>query len=155
MTEISNTAKILSLSDITARVDQLHQERTEDDKTNGTTRDEDGALTGASVDEDGMPAVGTWEEENVDEAAELDTLGQLLEACQGCGSGHDWGGNTYPDSLIADHHFTDYVQSFAEDCGAVSRDASWVVVDWEATANRVRQDFKQVDFDGETYLYRA
>jgi hypothetical protein len=29
------------------------------------------------------------------------------------------------------------------------------VIDWEATANGMQQDYKQVDFDGETYWYRA
>jgi hypothetical protein len=155
MTEISNNAKIINVSDITARVDELRQERAEDDKTNGTERDEDGALTGASVDEDGLPVNGTWEEENTDEAEELARLEKLLGDLRGRGTSHDWGGDTYPDSLIADSHFPDYVQEFAEDCGAVSRDASWVVVDWEATAKGVKQDFRSVDFDGAEYWHRA
>jgi hypothetical protein len=155
MTEISNNAKIINVSDITARVDELRQERAEDDKTNGTERDEDGALTGASVDEDGLPVNGTWEEENTDEAEELARLEKLLDDLRGRGTSHDWGGNKYPHTLIADYHFTDYVQEFAEDCGAVSRDASWVVVDWEATAKGVKQDFRSVDFDGAEYWHRA
>lgn len=155
MTEISNTAKILSVSDITARVDELHQERTEHDQNNGTTRDEDGALHEVFCDDDGLPVAGTWEDENPEEADELDKLGRLLEELSGRGTSHDWGGNTYPDSLIADHYFTEYTEETAYDMGAVSRDASWIVIDWEATANGMQQDYKQVDFDGETYWYRA
>lgn len=155
MTEISNSDNILSVSDITARVDELRKERAEDDQTNGTKRDEEGALTDEFLDDDGMPANGTWEEENTDEAEELKRLEKLLDALDGCGFSHQWNGNNYPDMLIADSHFTDYVQEMAEDTGAVARESSWVVVDWEATASGVKQDYKSVDFDGSDYWYRA
>lgn len=155
MSDISNSANFINLSDVTERVDELLKERAEDDKTNGTERDEGGELTGASVDEDGLPVNGTWEEENTDDAEELARLLALLDECQGKGTGHDWGGNTYPATLIAENHFADYVQSFAEDCGAISRDASWIVVDWEKTAEAMQQDYKQIDYDGEMYWCRA
>jgi hypothetical protein len=151
MTEISNSFKVINVSDITARVDELQAVRAEHDKENGTTRDDNGVR----VDGDKSPVPAVWEEENTDEAEELARLEKLLGDLRGRGTSHDWGGDTYPDSLIADSHFPDYVQEFAEDCGAVSRDASWVVVDWEATAKGVKQDFRSVDFDGAEYWHRA
>lgn len=155
MTDISNNDNIISVSDITARVDELREERAEHDKENGTQRDENDALTGASVDEDGLPAAGTWEVENTDEAEELEKLLKLLDDLRGRGTSHDWGGDTYPDSLIADHHFSEYAEDMAHDMGAVSRDASWIVIDWEATANGLKQDYRSVDFDGAEYWHRA
>jgi hypothetical protein len=74
---------------------------------------------------------------------------------RGRGTSHDWGGDTYPDSLIADHHFPEYAEDIAHDMGAVSRDASWIVIDWEATANGLKQDYRSVDFDGSEYWHRA
>lgn len=155
MTEISNNERILNVSDITARVDELRNERAEDDKTNGTKRDEDGALTDEFLDDDGMPVNGTWEEENLDDAEELERLEKLLDALDGCGFSHKWNGNNYPDMLIAEYHFADYVQETAYDTGDVSRGSSWIVIDWEATANGVKNDYKSVDFDGSEYWYRA
>ncbi len=136
MTEISNNDNIISVSDITARVDELRQERAE-----------------YVAD---MPILEvTWTKENPDEADELANLEKLLEALRGRSTSHDWGGDTYPDSLIADHHFPEYAQDFAEDCGAIQRGVSWIVIDWEATANGLKQDYRSVDFDGAEYWHRA
>lgn len=155
MTEISNNDKIISVSDITARVDELREERAEHDKENGTERDSEGALTGSSVDHGKSPVPWAWESENPDEAEELANLEKLLDAIQGCGTSHDWGGNKYPDSLIAEYHFAEYAEDFANDIGAVARDSSWIVIDWEATANGMKQDYREVDFDGSAYWYRG
>jgi hypothetical protein len=151
MTEISNNEKIISVSDITARVDELREERADHDKESGTVRNEDGT---PFVDGDRELIPELWESENPDEAEELATLEKILEALRGRGTSHDWGDDTYPDSLIADFHFAEYAEDFAHDIGAVSRDASWVVIDWEATANGMKQDYSSVDFDGTQYWYR-
>jgi hypothetical protein len=151
MTEISNNDKIISVSDITERVDELREERADHDKESGTVRSEDGT---PFVDGDREPSPELWESENPDEAEELATLEKILEALRGRGTSHDWGDDTYPDSLIADFHFAEYAEDFAHDIGAVSRDASWVVIDWEATANGMKQDYSSVDFDGTQYWYR-
>jgi hypothetical protein len=153
MTEISNNDKIISVSDITARVDELHEERAEHDKEAGTQRGSEGTLE--TVDDEGEPGADTWEVQNPDEAEELANLEKLIEDLRGRGTSHDWGGDTYPDSLIADFHFAEYAEDFAHDIGAVSRDSSWVVIDWEATANGMKQDYSSVDFDGTQYWYRS
>jgi hypothetical protein len=149
MSEITNTESTLSVSDITARVDELREERAEHDKENGTVRDEEGK---PFVDGDREPEPSLWEEENQDEAEELARLETLLDALEGMGFSHEWNG---PDMLIAGYHFTDYTQEFAEEIGAVSRESNWIVIDWEETANRLKQDYKEVDFDGSAYWYRA
>jgi hypothetical protein len=106
------------------------------------------------VDGDRELSPELWESENPDEAEELATLEKILEALRGRGTSHAWGDDTYPDSLIADFHFAEYAEDFAHDIGAVSRDSSWVVIDWEATANGMKQDYSSVDFDGTQYWYR-
>lgn len=163
MADISNSANFINVSDITERVDELREERKDHDTDRAesepaylTERDEDGNLTGISLDFENNPQQGTWEAENPDEAEELKQLENLLSQCQGYGGDHQWEGNRYPQTLIADDYFPDYAQEFAEDIGAVSRDnAGWIVIDWKATAEGLKRDYSSVDYDGSTYWYRG
>ena len=163
MADISNSANIINVSDITERVDELREERAlfdaeclKVDASFTTERNEQGALTGASLDDDGEPRKGTWEAENAHDAEELTRLENLLSQCQGYGGDHQWEGNRYPQTLIADDYFPDYAREFAEDVGAVSREnAGWIVIDWNATAEGLKRDYNSVDYDGSTYWYRG
>lgn len=156
MGDISNCANFINVSDITDRVDELREERKDHDEANKTPRDKDGILCQGAQDEDGEPAPGTWDAENPDEAEELAQLENLLSQCQGYGGDHQWEGSRYPQTLIADDHFPDYAREFAEDIGAVSREnAGWIVIDWNATAKGLKQDYNSVDYDGSTYWYRG
>lgn len=59
------------------------------------------------------------------------------------------------DYLIADDHFSDHVEEMLKDCGDIPRDLPWYVeIDWEATADNIRQDYSTLTWDGHTYLYR-
>ena len=157
MADISNSANFINVSDITERVDELREERKDHDDENGTQRGQDGELFGASApDENGMRPANVWEEECSDDAEELKRLENLLSQCKGYGGDHQWEGNRYPQTLIADDYFPDYAQEFAEDIGAVSRDnAGWIVIDWKATAEGLKRDYSSVDYDGSTYWYRG
>ncbi len=150
MTNISNTDNIIAVSDITARVDELRGEREQHDKENGTIRnDGDQSLT-----EDGIYTPGSWDAERPDDSEELTQLEILLVQLRGIGCNHQWDDDGYPDSIIADSYFEDYARNLAHDLGAVDKNASWVVVNWEATANGVKMGYKAVDFDGSTYWAR-
>ena len=60
------------------------------------------------------------------------------------------------NTLIPESEFTDYCRGLLEDLGTLPKDLpSWVVIDWDATADNIRADYSTVDFQGETYLYRA
>jgi hypothetical protein len=155
MTEISNNEKSISVSDITARVDELREERTDHDEVSYVARNDDGTLSDPYVDEEGNPNADTWEGKNPDEAEELANLEKLLKAIEGHGTGWEWEGSRYPDCLIAEYHFEEYAEDMAHDLGAVSRDASWIVIDWTATANGLKQDYREVDFDGAAYWHRV
>ena len=65
----------------------------------------------------------------------------------------EWsGGNT----LIPESEFVDYCRELLEDCGDIPKNFPYyVVIDWDATADNIKADYSAVDFQGETYLYRA
>lgn len=59
-------------------------------------------------------------------------------------------------ALIAEDYFVDYAEQYAEDIGAIDRNAGWpsMFIDWEAAAESLQQDYTSVEIDGQTYLYR-
>lgn len=82
-----------------------------------------------------------------DEQKELSELEELESEVS------EWSdGNT----LIPESEFTDYCRELLDDIGTLPKDLpSYVVIDWDATADNIRADYSTVDFQGETYLYRA
>lgn len=64
---------------------------------------------------------------------------------------------TNESSMIRDSEFEDYARDFAEDIGAVGRDAQWPVyhIDWAAAAEDLKMDYSEVEFGGYTYLIRS
>ena len=107
-----------------------------DDETRTTAEEEAQAAFGAADAE-----FGTDEHE---ELAELEELESEVS---------EWSdGNT----LIPESEFTDYCMELLDDIGTLPKDLpSYVVIDWDATADNIRADYLTVDFQGETYLYRA
>jgi hypothetical protein len=62
----------------------------------------------------------------------------------------------YGCTLIPEEEFEDYCIEVLEDCGFIPKDfPSWIVVDYTATADNMEQDYTEVEFRGETYLFRA
>ena len=60
------------------------------------------------------------------------------------------------NTLIPESEFTDYCRRLLEDCGDLPKNLpSYVVIDWEATADNISADYSTVEFQGKTYLYRA
>lgn len=61
----------------------------------------------------------------------------------------------YGVTLIPEDDFTDYVIDLLEDCGYISKDfPSWIEIDWQKTADNVRQDYSEIEYEGKIYLYR-
>jgi vacuolar-type H+-ATPase subunit I/STV1 len=60
----------------------------------------------------------------------------------------------YGETLIRQDKFVDYAQELATDLGDVS-DSTWIVIDWEATAENLQQDFSTVEYCGEEYFVRS
>ena len=58
-------------------------------------------------------------------------------------------------TLIPEDDFTDYVEDLLKGYGYISDGfPSWIEVDWEATAENVKQDYSELEYEGETYFYR-
>ena len=67
-------------------------------------------------------------------------------------SSREW---SYGINMIPEDDFEDYAKDLVEYCGYISKDfPSWIEIDWEATSNNIKQDYSEVNFRGETYLYR-
>lgn len=58
-------------------------------------------------------------------------------------------------AVVRESDFTAYVQQLVSDIGDLPDDVlSYVVVDWEKTAENVRQDYTEFELDGVTYYIR-
>lgn len=68
-------------------------------------------------------------------------------------------GRNAPD-LILESEFEDYAREFAHDVGWATSDAEEnnpliMHIDWARWAEAMKQDYSEVEFDGDTYLIRA
>ena len=91
-----------------------------------------------------------WAIENPDDAEEL---AELVEVCEEGEGYSDW---IHGETLIHEDNFADYVEESCRDCGYLSKDIpSWIVIDWEATAENVKADYTTIDYKGETYYIRC
>jgi hypothetical protein len=100
-----------------------------------------------------------WQAKEIEEfEEELTILTELLADLKGNGGDEEWKGDWYPITLIHRDYFEDYAQELASDVveGFDSRSVVWpfTCIDWEAAANELEQDYSNVYFDGEEYLYR-
>lgn len=62
----------------------------------------------------------------------------------------------YDPILILDSYFETYAQDFAEDIGAINREADWPAnhIDWEAAADSLKMDFTEYTIGRYTYYGR-
>lgn len=92
-------------------------------------------------------ALDDWESEFAEELATLQSLAE-----EGENSASDWRRGA---RLIRESYFVDYCRETVADLGYLPRDIpDYIEIDWEATANNLRADYSEVDFDGVTYLVR-
>jgi len=83
-----------------------------------------------------------------DKLRELEELQSLKDEV-----GSEW---EYGVQLIPEDDFVEYCQELCEDIGDIPKNIpSYIVIDWDATSNNLRQDYSETEFRGETYLYRA
>lgn len=86
-----------------------------------------------------------------EESEDKTELEELIEFKQDAGS-REW---DYGLSFIPDSEFTEYAMEMLKDIGDLPRDIPWyIVIDEDATADNIKQDYSSVDFQGETYWYR-
>lgn len=123
---------VLDTRDLMARFDELESER--------------GDL---ETDEER----GQWAES--DDGKEFAGLEELLEELRGNGGDEQWKGSWYPITLIADSYFVEAMEELVKDIGDIPSEVpSYMVIDWDATAENLRADYSSVEYQGETYWYR-
>lgn len=144
MRDISNTADYLDIRDLIERFEELEGER------DAFEWEPDAAQTDGPESQ-----ADAWADENEGEAHELETIGNLLGELRGNGGDHQWKGDWYPVTLIRDSYFVESMQELVSDIGDLPREIpSYLEIDWEKTADNLRQDYSSVEYDGETYWYR-
>jgi hypothetical protein len=98
-------------------------------------------------DDEGNPLSDDF---GTDEAYELQALKSLADQADGCG---DW---AYGAQLIADDYFEKFAREFADEIGAIPKNANWpcTCIDWTEAASELQQDYTAVEFDSATYWIR-
>ena len=139
---IDNTQDIMDSRDVIQKLEELESER----------QDLLDAIEDAETEEEkaeAEEALKEWEE-----YGNGDVYPALKAFCEeGETASSDW---SYGATLIKDSYFVEYAQQFAEDIGAIDRNASWPndCIDWDKAAEELQQDYTSIDFDGETYWVR-
>jgi septation ring formation regulator EzrA len=82
-----------------------------------------------------------------DEKAELDELEELESEIPEFRDG---------TQMISVDDFTEAMQEMLEDVGELPKNLpSYIVIDWEATADNLKADYTEVTYQGESYLVRS
>ena len=85
-----------------------------------------------------------------DERNELKALQSLAEDAEGYAA--DW---KYGEALIRASYFTEYCMEMLSDIGDLPREIPhYIVIDENATAENLKADYTEVDFDGVSYYIR-
>jgi hypothetical protein len=145
---IDNSADIIDVRDIIARVEELESER----ETLQDTADDTG-----ETDDDRIAALNALEAfDKGEDGAEARELEAFLADMKGYGGDEQWRGDWYPVTLIRDSYFREYAQDLAEDIGAINADATWPnnCIDWDRATRELRMDYTSVEYGGVTYWYR-
>ena len=83
----------------------------------------------------------------------MKALETLVSKCEGYAP--DW---AYGVELIHEDNFQDHIEAIIDDCYELPQSSEWPfrhsTLDLEAAADEARQDYTEVDLDGETYLVR-
>lgn len=84
---------------------------------------------------------------------ETEELYELLTFAADADGVSDW---IYGEVFIHVNEFTDYARELVTDVGYIPANLpEWIVIDWEETAENMRQDYTTYTFRGEEYLARA
>jgi len=135
--------KVIDSRDVIARFEELKGER------DALVSELDEAKESGD-EECQQEASDELEEWDGDNGEEFKNLKELIEECEGCG---DW---EHGETLIHRNYWVEYCQQLLEDIGYMPKDLpSWIVIDWEATADNMEADYHVVDFGGEDYLIRS
>lgn len=92
--------------------------------------------------------IQSWKEDFEDELKEIEEIDTIENEL---GSEFDYG-----ITLVDVDDWEEFVEQDLKDLGYIPKDfPSWIEIDWEATANNVRQDYTEVEYQGNSYLGRS
>lgn len=125
---IDSSSNVLDSREIIDRLEELQSDRSE-------------------IAELGEIELNRWNETHGEEMAMLEDLDN-----EGRQYSSDW---EYGETLVNAGYWTEYVKELLADCGDLPKTIpSYVVIDWEATADNIKADYTELDFDGETFYIR-
>ena len=92
--------------------------------------------------------IQSWKEDFEDELKEIEEIDTIENEL---GSEFDYG-----VTLVDVDDWEEFVEQDLKDLDYIPKDfPSWIEIDWEATANNVRQDYTEVEYQGNSYLGRS
>ena len=78
------------------------------------------------------------------ELAELESLSEEISEWQ------------HGEALIPEDEFVEYCQQLLEDIGDLPKDLpGYIAIDWDKTADNLRANYSEVEYQGTTYLVRS
>ena len=155
MAQIDNSNQVIDSRDLIARIEELESDRqtlvdtVEEAETNhaedSTEEHEDDHYEAI---ENAKKELADWDDS--EDAEELKSLQEFAEEASQYSS--DW---TYGETLVNEDYWVDYCREMVSDIGDMPREIpSYIVIDWDATADNLAADYVRVDFDGTTYYLR-
>lgn len=137
---ISSSDSVIDSRDVTERLRELEDKRNDlvEAQSEATTRED---ITAAREN------LEEWDAEYGDELASLRKLND-----DGEDASSEW---SHGVALIRESYWVDYVQELLEDLGELPKHIPhYIVIDWDKTADNIRVDYSELEFDGVTFYYR-
>jgi hypothetical protein len=147
-TEFDNTSNTVDSRDVLTRIEELTAER---DALQEEYDESEGESEAERIAQNELDTFN-----NSDDGKELDILLKLQSVAEGSS---DW---IYGEQLINEDYFTQYIEELINDCYEMPKEmgsGNWpyrhITMNFEAAAEEAKQDYVEVDFDGNTFLIRA
>ena len=93
--------------------------------------------------------IESWKSDWEDELKQIEEIDIIENECSEFSFG---------ETLIDEDDFEEYCQEFIEDCGYISKDMPTIIsnnIDWAGIADDMKQDYSEIEYQGNTYLYRS
>ena len=145
MRDLDLTASVIDIRDVIERYETLETD------LEGLTGKDAGDFAG----HEGWIQYAESQDIDPDLIEEFKTLHSLLDELAGCGGDEEWRGDWYPITLINEDYFVEYAEELVKDCGYIPHNLPhWIAIDWEKTADAVKEDYSWVNVGAEQYWYR-
>ena len=114
----------------------------------GKQNDIDNKLEEIAEKENEIRACDAKYDKHSEELAELEALKEEIKS-------NSDEGFEYGIQLIHDDYIDDYLHEMLIDCGYLPKDLpSWIEIDWQATYNNMKQDYSELELNGNIFFVR-